>query len=223
LKNQIEIICPAFGRTGSTSLEHALEYLGFNPVYSFYNCIKNGKLFAEWKDIFLLDDPVPSLFEHIRSFKVISDFPICVFSEHIIKNNPDAKVILTLRDEDKWCKSILRLYHLFGKPDVMIAAKISPRIQRVIDVFNKQVWPVIFEGGNLGDPVIAIQNYHKHIEKIKSITNPQNLLEFDVKQGWEPLIHFLELNEVPQIPFPHLNSGMGNIRLTAVQLALRKF
>ena len=223
MENQVEIICPSFGRTGTTSLEVALEYLGYGPVYSYFNCIKDTKLFKEWTEIFMLDDPLPFLSAHICSFKVISDFPICVFAEYIIKENPQTRVILTTRDEEKWSKSILRLYNLFSRPDVVVAAKVSPRIKTVIDVFNKQVWPVIFAGGEWGEPQIAIGNYHKHIAKIKALTHPQNLLEYKITQGWEPLVDFLGLPEVPNIPFPRVNKGMSKIRMTAVQLALRKF
>lgn len=222
MENQIEIICPSFGRTGTTSLEVALEYLGFDPVYSYFNCIKNGRLFSEWKNIYYQDDPRIYLTEHIRNFKVISDFPICIFGEFIIKNNPQAKVILTTRDEEAWSKSIVRLYNLCNVNTKMVGI-ITTRIQNVLEVFNKQVWPVIFEGGELGDPLIAIKNYHKHLEKIRLITNPENLLEFNVKQGWEPLVRFLGIDEIPKIPFPYVNKGINYIQYNAFRLAIRRF
>ncbi len=48
------------------------------------------------------------------------------------------------------------------------------------------------------------QKYINHLQEVKEFIPKEKLLEFNVKQGWEPLCKFLEV-EVPKEPFPHLN------------------
>jgi hypothetical protein len=44
--------------------------------------------------------------------KGVSDLPAAVFSDELIAAYPDAKVILTTRDEDKWFQSMKdTIYH----------------------------------------------------------------------------------------------------------------
>ena len=43
-----------------------------------------------------------------------------------------------------------------------------------------------------------------HLNNVKRIIPAENLLVFDVKEGWEPLCRFLGVSE-PARPFPHLN------------------
>jgi hypothetical protein len=42
------------------------------------------------------------------------------------------------------------------------------------------------------------------IESVKADVPPENLLVFNVKEGWDPLCNFLNA-PVPNKPFPHLN------------------
>lgn len=47
--------------------------------------------------------------------------------------------------------------------------------------------------------------YEEHNDWIRSLVRTDNLLEFNVKQGWEPLCQFLD-KPVPATPFPQVNS-----------------
>ena len=42
------------------------------------------------------------------------------------------------------------------------------------------------------------------VSQVKSIVPKDQLLVFDVKEGWEPLCKFLDL-PIPDIPFPNIN------------------
>jgi len=155
------------------------------------------------------------------NFRVVSDLPVCVYSPYLIEKNPQAKVILALRDEEDWSRSVVKLYHLSSELDVVLGTKVSNRLWNIRDVINRHVWPVIFEGGEMGDPETAIRNYRKHNAKIREITLPGHLLEYNVKEGWEPLCRFLGITEIPGENFPFVNKGMHKIKYTALQLAFR--
>lgn len=46
--------------------------------------------------------------------------------------------------------------------------------------------------------------FKAHYEEIRSIVPPDNLLEYRIGAGWEPLCNFLG-NTIPSKPFPHTN------------------
>eukprot|EP00415_Alexandrium_ostenfeldii_P004324 UN4324 len=47
----------------------------------------------------------------------------------------------------------------------------------------------------------CIDGYIRHNEEVRRAVPPERLLEFNVKQGWDPLCRFLGL-PVPEEPFP---------------------
>ena len=65
------------------------------------------------------------------------------------------------------------------------------------------MWEKIFNG-RFPDRAYAIQCFNEHTEAVKQHVPPENLLIFQVKEGWEPLCAFLEV-PVPDVPFPHVN------------------
>lgn len=52
--------------------------------------------------------------------------------------------------------------------------------------------------------------YGKHNQQVRDLVPKDQLLEYNVKQGWGPLCRFLEM-DVPDKPFPKLNEG-GSIK-----------
>jgi len=48
--------------------------------------------------------------------------------------------------------------------------------------------------------------YHLQNQQAHDMVPKARLLEYNVKQGWEPLCKFLEV-DVPDAPFPMLNEG----------------
>jgi hypothetical protein len=52
------------------------------------------------------------------------------------------------------------------------------------------------------------QAYLEHYEAVRKYVPKERLLDFDVKEGWEPLCEFLE-KEVPEQGFPLINDKDG--------------
>jgi hypothetical protein len=46
----------------------------------------------------------------------------------------------------------------------------------------------------------------RHEEYVRSVTPPERLFFFNVKEGWEPLCKILNV-PVPDVPFPHVNDA----------------
>lgn len=45
-----------------------------------------------------------------------------------------------------------------------------------------------------------------HNQRVRELISNEQLLEYNVKEGWERLCEFLEV-DVPEAPFPKLNEG----------------
>jgi hypothetical protein len=121
-----------------------------------------------------------------------SDIPVALFSDELIAAYPDAKIILTTRDEDKWFESMkATIWHLHESRKAASATGIPFRLS---ELQYEHVWG--------GDPdKYGRVKYREHNEHLKNIAPNDKLLEFQVQEGWEPLCAFLG-KEIPVIPFP---------------------
>lgn len=54
-------------------------------------------------------------------------------------------------------------------------------------------------------PTEGDEMYREHNDWVRTLVAEDKLLEFNVKQGWQPLCEFLE-KELPTKPFPRINS-----------------
>ena len=68
-------------------------------------------------------------------------------------------------------------------------------------------------GGNglfknkFSDRELTIQIYNEHIQNVTRNVPKEDLLIFDVKEGWKPLCGFLDVDVPENISFPHLTTG----------------
>jgi Sulfotransferase domain len=130
----------------------------------------------------------------------------------LIHDFPDARVILTTRDEEEWFESfgqtILRVLRggwlpgnvaemFSGQRDTGQLADVSVRMSREVMI------PLSF-AGTVAERGHVIECYVRHNAAVRGEVPAGRLLEFHVRQGWEPLCAFLEV-PVPQHPFPHVN------------------
>lgn len=215
-RDGLKIIGAGFGRTGTLSLKAALEELGFGPCYHMVEVFGHPEDFARWEAA-ARREPIDwnDLFE---GYQATVDWPACAFYEEIIKAYPDAKVLLTVRDPERWYESVSSTIYQMRR-----LATRSPMLFFVMGIFfsngrrigrlvNAIVWEGTF-GGHFEDRQHAIAVFNQHIENVKKRVLPDKLLVYDVKEGWEPLCSFLGVEMPPDKPFPHLNdraSFVGN-------------
>jgi hypothetical protein len=60
---------------------------------------------------------------------------------------------------------------------------------------------------------IAKLKYKEHYQHVKAITPPEQLLEYRLGSGWEPLCTFLG-KPVPKEPFPRVNDRQSFLKST---------
>eukprot|EP00039_Didymoeca_costata_P016432 m.295144 g.295144 ORF g.295144 m.295144 type:complete len:251 (+) comp16393_c6_seq2:247-999(+) len=216
----MEVIGAGWGRTGTDSLKVALELLGYKCQHA--KVIMSGpKAVGEfWAQALEKKCGPPAQDHHVwekqaaeldwngegfaGGYTACVDFPFSPFYSEIFDANPDAKVVLSVRDSGAaWYKSTYNTISKFYRHRgvlFFIATFFAP---------FARCQPALWDGylqGCMGNEEKAIELYNKHIEEVKKRIPADKLLVFNVKQGWEPLCKFLG-KPIPDEPFPHVNSS----------------
>ncbi len=214
----LKIIGAGFGRTGTLSLKAALEELGFGPCYHMVEVFSHPEDIPRWQAARGESIDWDELFE---GYQATVDWPGCAFYEALMQTYPDAKVLLTVRDPERWYDSasetIYQIHRRFTLSPMVpvlsfVAGIFFPAAKSVGQMVNTIIWEGTF-GGNFEDRQHAIAIFNQHIEAVKQRVPPGKLLVYNVKEGWEPLCAFLGVEVPTDKPFPHLNersSFIGN-------------
>ncbi|XP_031563759.1 uncharacterized protein LOC116299268 [Actinia tenebrosa] len=197
----MKVICAGLPQTGTTSIAHALRILGYK-VYDYDEQILY--YMNEWLDLYK-HGKVPDFYAMFKDVDVVIDYPGNFFFEEIMEAFPDAKVILSEREEDIWIRRYVNNMELFASTNKLII-----KMQNLIPTFKK-FWFVILNlrmaSLGISDPkssYICRKRYRWHNDRVKSVVPADKLLVYSVKQGWEPLCEFTG-KKIPDQPFPHLN------------------
>ena len=199
----LKVIGAGFGRTGTASLQAALEELGFDKCYHMQELIKHPSHPKFWEAA-VAGKPVdwPVIF---RGYQATVDWPGCTFYSELMAVYPDAKVILSVRDPDRWYESTHNtIYQIPRSVLAGLLKLVLPHVRTMYRVVDMEVWHGTFDN-RFEDRDHAIDIFNRHNETVKQSVSPEQLLIFDVQQGWEPLCEFLGVAVPPGKPFPHLN------------------
>jgi len=206
----VKVIGAGFGRTGTSSLKAALETLGFGSAYhmtevfthpehvGFWEAARRGER-VDWEGFF-------------SGYGVAVDWPACAFYAELMEAFPEAAVILTVRDPERWYDSTLSTIYGIRKVSAgpapvrqafAFAGLFAPGVTGIARLADEIVWRDTFDG-RFEDRRHAIETFGRHNEEVRRQVPPERLLVYDVKEGWGPLCDFLGV-ETPDRPFPHLN------------------
>ena len=202
----LRIIGAGFGRTGTASMQAALDTLGFGPCYHMREVIGHPDRVALWSRI-VAGEPAdwPTVFAGYHS---CVDWPACSFYMQLMEVYPNAKVLLTVRDPDAWYESVLATIYRTREVARQFEAgtlTLPPGMMdpthalMVTDLIWKQTFDDRFE-----DRDHALAVYSAHNDEVKRRVPPDRLLVYETGAGWEPLCAFLDV-AVPAEPFPRLN------------------
>lgn len=211
-KGGLKIIGAGFGRTGTLSIKTALEELGFAPCYHMVELFQHPDDLVYWEAA-SRGEPVDwKVF--LDGYQATVDWPGCTYYKEMMQAFPDAKVLLTVRDPEKWYESVQATIFngtrrfAASRPSLLRSLMMrNPFLAgrlRVVRMINDTIWEKTF-GGNFDDKAHAFAVFNQHIEEVKQHVPPEKLLVFSVKEGWEPLCAFLGVPVPVDKPFPHLN------------------
>jgi hypothetical protein len=189
----LQVIGAGLGRTGTMSLKLALERLGFGPCYHMAELIMNPDRTPLW---IAAADGKPDWEAVFAGYSSTTDYPACLYWRELAAAYPEAKLILTKRDKEKWFESTQAT--IFS--DAMTARILNSPIE---PFFRKTVWRDF--GERIHDRDFMTAYFDKHNAAVEAGVAKKRLLVYDVAQGWGPLCEFLGV-PVPDSPYPKVNS-----------------
>lgn len=194
----LEVIGVGFGRTGTHSLRVALEKLGFGPCYNIREVVKNADHTELWNNA--IEGKSVDWNHLFKTYQSSVEWPGAFFYRELVQHFPKAKVILTLREPESWYESASKTIF----EGLELSAHNPDLLKRESSSLNRRlILERTFES-RYHDKQFAINIYKKHIQRVLESVPSERLLQFDIRDGWEPLCKFLQ-RPVPQESFPWLN------------------
>lgn len=198
----LKVIGAGFGRTGTSSLKQALERLGFGPCYHMEEVVKKpaGVPFwqaaargqaVDWRALF-------------AGWGSAVDFPAALYYRELADAFPDAKVVLTVRDPEKWYESMRQTIHpsLTRFPNRIVAPWLPFVSGPYLTMGETEMKREVID--RFADKAHVLGVFAARNDEVRRTIPPERLLEFRVSEGWGPLCAFLGV-PVPDEPFPNVN------------------
>ncbi len=204
----MKVIGSGFGRTGTLSLKYALEELGLGPCYHMEEVVKQPAHVKVWLD-YANKEPIDwhDLFDGYNS---AVDFPASVAYRELIEAFPEAKIVHTVRDPDRWYESTLETIYRGSALLPRWMQRIVPSTGRWINMSDRLIWDGLFEG-RFEDRGFAIERFNSWTDEVIATVPADRLLVFRASDGWAPLCSFLGVLQ-PGGPFPHANDREGMLK-----------
>jgi sulfotransferase family protein len=208
----LQVIGVGLHRTGSMSVKAALEQLGFGPCYHGMEALRRATDGDHWLAAYEAGGEFDwSLI--FKGYRATMDWPTAHFWEQLATAYPDAKILLTQRDPERWWDSHVKMFELSSEIDQELTdedrqwaeesgfARIQTALATIVsETFDGQVF----------DKEHCLRVFEQHDERVRQTVPAGRLLVYRVQEGWEPLCRFLGV-DVPDEPFPRVNVG-DNLR-----------
>jgi hypothetical protein len=188
----LQVIGSGLGRTGTLSTKLALEQLGLGPCHHMLEVFAHPETVPLWV---AAGDGRPDWDAIFDGYASMVDHPGCMYWRQLAQHYPDAKVLHTVRDPDKWFDSTQATIFNPDRPAPPPGADMG----RFFD--HLAAW----YGGDRHDRAFMTDFFRRHTEAVTAGVPKDRLLVFDVADGWAPLCPFLGV-PVPETPFPRENS-----------------
>ncbi len=202
----MKIIGAGFGRTGTSSLKLALEELGCGPCYHMSEALAHPEHMQVWEAA--AKGESVKWHHLLDGYNTTLDWPAAAFYEQLMEAYPDALVLLSVRDAERWYDSTRRTAYratrlaLAWRPVAAFLDLIAPVQQQAVRLIDTVVWQGVFQG-HFEDKQQALDTFDRHIQEVTRRVPAERLLVYDVREGWNPLCRFLGVDVPEGKPFPH--------------------
>ena len=195
----LKVIGANFGRTATMSLKQGLEILGFEKCYHMSEVVVHPEHVKLWLDAWRGKDIWTKLF---AGYQAAVDWPAAAFWPQLMHVYPEAKIVLSIRDADKWFESARNT--IFQSMDSNLLAK-----DEVLRTRIEMLKEIIVDGtfnGDLSNKDKCIKIYKENIERCRSEVPLDRLIEFDTFLGWEQLCKELDCKIPETVSYTHLRA-----------------
>src|SRR5512141_1585581 len=192
----LRVIGAGLPRTGTSSLRVALElllggrcyHMSVIPGHPFdlgarWDAALAGRK-TDWSMIF-------------KGFVATVDWPAAIFWRELSDANPDALVLLSLRENaETWWHSAHQTILPVARKALEPGWKQGRGLVAILERFTgTDQWD---------DPAILMAAYERHNQQVRQAIPSAHLLEWHPSQGWAPICATLGL-PVPSVLFPWIN------------------
>ncbi len=204
----MKVIGAGLPRTGTLTQKMALEMLGLGPCYHMVNVLSDLEQAQLWARAL---DGEPVWDEVFDGFQSTVDWPGGYFTLALAERYPEAKVVLSVRDKQRWAESMHETVWAVRNGDSLTRAlsdaraHIDPQWKAFLGMIDSLLWRG--QGTFAQEPEsmdALIDAAEAHEDAVRAAIPADRLLVWDVREGWEPLCAFLEL-PVPEVELPHIN------------------
>ncbi|TVY60581.1 hypothetical protein Focb16_v003168 [Fusarium oxysporum f. sp. cubense] len=217
-KREMKVLALGLPRTGSASIAEALTILGYKGVHHGLKAIDS---LDDWKVINRAADATFPVLPTYTGEPFTRDewdelYGPCeagtdmaaLFATQLVKVYPNAKVILVVRDFDKWYASYETVFEQLWSFGADLAINYAePLIGFETGVASRKAILGFFEAKNVQE---ARNNarvvYERHYRQLREVVPPEKLLVYRMGEGWEPMCGFLD-KPVPDVEFPWINEA----------------
>lgn len=202
-KKPVEVLCLGLPRTGTESLSVALRTLGLQAYHGWDLCFEpdgsklqycaelvrrkyNG---ARDGDVHITSEEFDIV---VGDSQAVIDSLSIMFAPELLAAYPDAKVVLNVRpDMDAWYRSINKtiVQGIDQSWTVWVMQWFSAELHWLYTICVRDGYPGVFRGATITDGIErnARWVYRDHCNMVRGMVPKDNLLEWSVEDGWEPL------------------------------------
>jgi hypothetical protein len=191
----LKVVGAGVGRTGTHSLKNGLEMLLGGTCHHMIEVIMNHpEEQAVWTAA--IDGKEIDWNALMKPYTAQVDWPGGAFWPELSEANPDALVLLSVRDPDSWYTSCTNT--IFAGVRGMVAEG-NEWMAALTRLFANRF------SDKLEDKDAMIAAFEKHNDAVRAGVPKERLLEWTASDGWEPICERLNL-PVPSEPFPKVNT-----------------
>ena len=191
----LRVVGAGVGRTGTHSLKLALEQLLGGPCYHMLEVFGHPEHIPQWHAA--AEGNPPDWNDMLRDYVAIVDWPGASFWKEISAANPEAVILLSVRDDaDAWWRSA-------NDTIFEVTRRGAPEGDPWFEM-----WQAIARNrftDRLDDRDAAVAAYERHNADVRATAPADRLVEWRPADGWGPLCAALGV-AVPAEPFPHVNT-----------------
>jgi hypothetical protein len=189
----LRVVGAGVGRTGTNSLKVALEALLGGPCHHMFEIVANPHQIPGWTDA--IDGRDVDWHDLLNGYVAQVDWPGASFWPELSAANPEALVILSVRDADAWYESASNtIFQVFDK----MPPELTPWFESVRGLLDVRF------SADLENATAMKDAFERHNDAVRETVPAGRLLEWTPTDGWDPLCERLGV-PIPEQPFPLTN------------------
>jgi hypothetical protein len=190
----LKVVGAGVGRTGTNSLKLALERLLGGPCHHMFEIMIHPDQIPVWTNA--IEGGLVDWSTTPEGYVSLVDWPGASFWPELSMANPDALVLLSVRDPESWYRSASNSIFLAFD---LVPPEVKPWMETMRKLLRDRF------SDQLDDPTAMMDAFERHNASVRSTIPRGRLLEWSPGDGWEPICTRLGV-AIPDEPFPVTNT-----------------